>query len=260
MRRRLTLFLFLLGISLYIGIPVQWNNPGSFSVAVNGGIFTGVMAAGDMSENGYHQLYQDGLNAYRAGEYYKAIQTFSVLQRRRAVPPLADNVQYWLAESFYALERYPRAVMEFREVLVFPENNKAEDALYKLAFCYIRLDQPQKALAYLETLKYRYPGSRLQGRADSLMSRMTLPEGLASDKSAHPGDQDAVPREGGENSGTIYTGYYERAMDYYRAGRYDRAIPMLERVVQWADDPDLQTLAQYWLMQYKHHDSPRYPK
>ena len=207
-------------------------------------------------EHLFKQRYGQGLNLYRQGEYYKAIQNFKLLLENPAVPSLADNVRYWTGECFYAMEDYLRAIMEFRRVLCYWDGNKAEDALYKLALSYMKLRHPWRALAYLETLEWRYPESHLISRARELHTEITdfwwiyseqYGGGISEDDYTHL-SRPMDPVQSLVRS--AFSGQYRRAMDLYRDGEYGRAVPMLERIVQHAGDPDLRALARYWLIQY----------
>ena len=61
----------------------------------------------------YKKTYIDALSAYQNGDYNKAINGFSGLVLSAPNNDLADNSQYWLAECYYTMKNYKRAVMEF---------------------------------------------------------------------------------------------------------------------------------------------------
>ena len=67
----------------------------------------------------YKKTYIDALSAYQNGDYNKAINGFSGLVLSDPNNDLADNSQYWLAECYYTMKNYKRAVMEFEKVFSF---------------------------------------------------------------------------------------------------------------------------------------------
>lgn len=70
----------------------------------------------------------------------------------------ADNAQYWLGEAHYAQKDYPRALIEFRNVIeTYPRGNKVPDALLKVGYCYLALGQAEKSRAVLEQVVNLYP-------------------------------------------------------------------------------------------------------
>ncbi|HLU65041.1 MAG TPA: tetratricopeptide repeat protein, partial [Kofleriaceae bacterium] len=77
--------------------------------------------------------YKRLVDALRAGnhEYAAAgLRSFLDLHPRH---DLADNAQYWLAESYYARKRYRLAIVEFQKVVDrYPRGNKVPDAMLKI--------------------------------------------------------------------------------------------------------------------------------
>lgn len=84
---------------------------------------------------------------------------------------LADNSQYWLAECYYGLEDYPRAIQEFRKVFSYADTEKDDDAQLKLGFCYANMGDATQAIAEFQKLLNLYPDSEF---AD--VARMRLEE------------------------------------------------------------------------------------
>src|SRR5207248_2613372 len=91
------------------------------------------------------KLYKDGQEALRAGKHDQAVKLFRELVRRFPDHDLADNAQYWLGECFYDRKQFVEAMPEFRLVVTrYPLENKAPDALLKLAYCALALGEPDK--------------------------------------------------------------------------------------------------------------------
>jgi tol-pal system protein YbgF len=84
---------------------------------------------------------------------------------------LADNAQYWLAESNYVTQQFQQALLEFELVISrYADSRKVPDALLKVGYCNYELkrwDAARKALLrvqsdYPETTAARLAGQRLQ--------------------------------------------------------------------------------------------------
>jgi tol-pal system protein YbgF len=84
---------------------------------------------------------------------------------------LADNAQYWLAESNYVTQQFEQALLEFELVISrYADSRKVPDALLKVGYCNYELkrwDAARKALLrvqsdYPETTAARLAGQRLQ--------------------------------------------------------------------------------------------------
>jgi len=84
---------------------------------------------------------------------------------------LADNAQYWLAESHYVTQQFEQALGEFEVVISrFNLSRKVPDALLKMGYCNYELERWDSARAaltrvqtdYSETTAARLAGQRLQ--------------------------------------------------------------------------------------------------
>jgi len=113
----------------------------------------------------YRMAYNDALNRYFNKEYLESIQEFRLLIDREPEGAYADNAQYWIGECYYSLENYPTAIIEFSKVFSFPENNKSDHALFKIALCYQQLGRHQKANSTMNQFVNDYPYSELVAQA-----------------------------------------------------------------------------------------------
>ena len=103
-------------------------------------------------------LYKSSTGLLKRGEHQKAIAKLSDFLERFPDHDYADNAQYWLAEAFYDLHDYDRAVDEFRKVVErYPTGNKVPDALLKLGFCYAKLGDKEAAKQVLSQIVGIYP-------------------------------------------------------------------------------------------------------
>ena len=81
---------------------------------------------------------------------------------------LADNAQYWLAESHYVTKMFDQALSEFGLVIAkYPQSRKVPDALLKMGYCNYELKQWDEARTSLERVRTEYPettAARLAGQ------------------------------------------------------------------------------------------------
>lgn len=105
--------------------------------------------------------YQRILAALRAGNHEHADAGLRSWLDRFPRHELADNAQYWLAESYYARRNVSLALVEFEKVLDrYPNGNKIPDALLKIAYCQLKLGRRAAARANLEKVVTSHPKSR----------------------------------------------------------------------------------------------------
>jgi tol-pal system protein YbgF len=106
------------------------------------------------------ETYLQAFSDYASGRYIQAILGFENFLRHFPENDYAANAQYWLGECFLAQQLFPRAAEEFQKTFSrYPQGAKTPDALYKLAFTFTQMNQPDRATATLQTLRQRYPGS-----------------------------------------------------------------------------------------------------
>ncbi|MCZ6820278.1 MAG: tetratricopeptide repeat protein [Calditrichaeota bacterium] len=127
---------------------------------------TAPMYVSNGSTSAYAVGYQDALNAVYARDYNEAIAKFRELLRMENTDNLADNAQYWIGESYYAMRQYEVALAEFERVFAFEDNNKIDDAQFMLGMAYIRLGDASTAQIELENLMAFFQDSEYVVRAE----------------------------------------------------------------------------------------------
>jgi tol-pal system protein YbgF len=102
--------------------------------------------------------YKAAVELVKAGSHDDAIAALRAFLAKHPRHDYADNAQYWLGEAHYAQKDYPKALVEFRNVIeTYPRGNKVPDALLKVGYCYQALGQAEKARAVLEQVVNLYP-------------------------------------------------------------------------------------------------------
>lgn len=78
------------------------------------------------------QRYAEAYSSFKAGEYFATIERFRGFVEQYPQSRLADNAQYWIAESYLALRDYHRALKEYRKVeRNYPNGNRVPDAILR---------------------------------------------------------------------------------------------------------------------------------
>ncbi len=107
--------------------------------------------------------YDKALATFRSAkahaDYEAAASMFAALTSRKDAGSLQANSLFWLAECYYGLKDYVRALNCFERVLLLPRSNKEEDSRYKVAVCYIKLGWNDAARWELTRFLRDYPAS-----------------------------------------------------------------------------------------------------
>jgi tol-pal system protein YbgF len=104
------------------------------------------------------QNYQAAFDLISARKYEEAGAAFQTFLTQFATSPLADNAQYWLAETHYVRGQFAEALPEFRKVLEqYPQSAKLPDALLKVGYCQIELGDRNAARTSLQEVMRQFP-------------------------------------------------------------------------------------------------------
>ena len=134
----------------------------------------GTKFSANISPAEYKKTYIDALSSYQNGEFEKAITGFAGLVIGDPMNDLADNSQYWLAECYYTMKNYKRAVIEFEKVFTFPGTDKDDDAQLKLGHCHRSMGNTDKALEEYQRLIDYFPGSEFFGKARESIKQIKI--------------------------------------------------------------------------------------
>jgi len=123
-----------------------------------------------ISESEFKDKYIESLNAYQNGDLNLSLNGFEYLISLGSNYDLLDNCQYWIGEIFFKMKKYHQAIDSFERVLLYLESNRHDDALYKLATCYIYLGNDIRANYELDRLLQNYPNSEYVSKAKLMLS------------------------------------------------------------------------------------------
>jgi tol-pal system protein YbgF len=86
---------------------------------------------------------------------------------------LADNALFWIGETYFSAAQYTDAMRYYERVAKeYSDQNKAPDALYKLALAYEKTSDLQLAKKTLEDVIARYPYSTPAASAKAELKRI----------------------------------------------------------------------------------------
>jgi len=116
--------------------------------------------------------YHGALRVFNSRNYAQALKLFNETAQKYPQGSYADNCQYWIGETHYALGEYAAAVAAFGRVLKFENSSKADDAQLKIGLSYLKMGQAGTAKAELKKLIDRYPASEYVPRAQKYLADM----------------------------------------------------------------------------------------
>lgn len=138
----------------------------------SGGAFDTPPAAAAQG-GGDQQAYQAAFELIQARRYQEANRAFTDFLTTHANSPLADNAQYWLAETHYVQRDFAGALPQFQRVLDgYPRSAKIPDALLKIGYCNAELNQVGAARTALERVMREFPDSTAARLAEQRLSRL----------------------------------------------------------------------------------------
>ncbi len=117
--------------------------------------------------------YQAAFELLKEQRYEPAAMAFQQFLVTFPDSELADNAQYWLAESHYVTQKFDKALEEFGVVIdKFPRSRKVPDALLKMGYCNYELKRWKGARAALERVRSEYPETTAARLAGQRLDRM----------------------------------------------------------------------------------------
>ncbi|MDD1612224.1 MAG: tol-pal system protein YbgF, partial [Methylococcaceae bacterium] len=113
-------------------------------------------AAAVSEDQEYKQAYDD----LRNGRTAQSIEEFKAYLSKNPSGPLSGNAQYWLGEAYRVNQDFSSSRVAFTKVLdSYPDSQKVPDALLKLGYIEIDLNNKPKASEYLNRVVNDYPNT-----------------------------------------------------------------------------------------------------
>jgi tol-pal system protein YbgF len=117
--------------------------------------------------------YQAAFELLKEQRYEPAAMAFEQFLVTYPDSELADNAQYWLAESHYVTQMFDVALAEFGVVVTrFPRSRKVPDALLKMGYCNYELKQWEAARTSLKRVQAEFPETTAARLAGQRLERM----------------------------------------------------------------------------------------
>jgi tol-pal system protein YbgF len=154
----------------------------SGGVGAGGGVSAGAGAAASGAQaqvTGSDQdNYQAAFDLIQARRYEDAGNAFQNFLATFPDSPLADNAQYWLAETLYVRQQFEAALPQFERVIdEYPQSAKIPDALLKVGYCNFELMRWDQARTALQQVTRQYPDTTAARLAAQRLERITQEAG-----------------------------------------------------------------------------------
>jgi tol-pal system protein YbgF len=120
------------------------------------------------------QNYQAAFDLIQARKYEDASRAFTNFLAAFPQSPLADNAQYWLAETFYVRRQFKDALPEFLKVTTqYPQSAKMPDAMLKIAYCQQELGDKVTARTSLQKVLQQFPDTTAARLASQRLDQLS---------------------------------------------------------------------------------------
>jgi tol-pal system protein YbgF len=117
--------------------------------------------------------YRGALVLFGRGKFEDARRTFQQVFDQDPTGDLADNCLFWIGETYYATGKFSEAMKYYKRVTVeFAEQNKAPDAMFKIALAFEKTSDLGMAKQTLDEVIRRYPYSSAAASAKLELKRI----------------------------------------------------------------------------------------
>lgn len=162
---------------LYVDLDerVQKLESGSGAAASAGLQAGGKLAPGELPlpSGSDRDNYQAAFELLKEQRYEQAGLAFRQFLVSFPNSQLADNAQYWLAESHYVSGEFQQALQQFKVVVdKYPRSRKLPDALLKMGYCNYELKRWDDARASLQRVQGDFSDTTAARLAEQRLTRM----------------------------------------------------------------------------------------
>jgi tol-pal system protein YbgF len=117
--------------------------------------------------------YQAAFELLKEQRYEPAALAFQQFLVSFPESQLADNAQYWLAESYYVTDQFDNSLRQFQVVINdYPRSRKVPDALLKIGYSNYELERWDDARGALSRVQRDYPDTTAARLAEQRLKRM----------------------------------------------------------------------------------------
>jgi tol-pal system protein YbgF len=117
--------------------------------------------------------YRQAIMLFGRGRHADARRAFQQVFDSEPAGDLADNALFWIGETYYAAGDYTNAVRHYSRVVNdFSDQNKAPDALFKIALAQARTGDLALARRTLQQVIEKYPYSSTASSAKAELQRI----------------------------------------------------------------------------------------
>lgn len=117
--------------------------------------------------------YRQAIMLFGRGRHAEARRAFQAVFESDAAGDLADNALFWIGETYYAAGDYTNAVKNYTRVVnEFADQNKAPDAMFKIALSHERTGDLALARRTLQQVIERFPYSSTASSAKAELQRI----------------------------------------------------------------------------------------
>ncbi|MEX2125143.1 MAG: tol-pal system protein YbgF [Woeseia sp.] len=145
-------------------------------LGVSGVLDGGTLAPGQLPIPGGSDRdnYQAAFELLKEQRYEPAAMAFKQFLTSYPDSQLADNAQYWLAESYYVTDKFEDALQEFAVVIDrYPRSRKVPDALLKAGYANYELQRWEEARTALSRVQQEHADTTAARLAEQRLNRMT---------------------------------------------------------------------------------------
>ena len=105
-------------------------------------------------------LYENSLALFRNGRHEEAIAGFRGFLRTNPKADQAENANFWIGESYYALRQYEQAILAYQEVIKnYPKGSKAANATLRQGMAFLEINDKTSARLLLDRVTKNYPNT-----------------------------------------------------------------------------------------------------
>jgi len=132
--------------------------------------------ARDKGHRSRKRIFAAARKDYNSGNYRSAIMGFRNYIAAYPNSSVADDAQYWVAESLFAARQYKKAIKEYKGLLEkYPKSDRTAESLLRIGMCYQRLGKQEEAAKCFTDVSKRFPASNETRIAKSQLGKQNKP-------------------------------------------------------------------------------------